>query len=261
MSSPAFREVQTELAPLFSEFQSKIIQNEKLFQRIKSVYEATKTNPLEADQQRVVELTYQRFAMNGANLDDKKKERYAAINKELSTLYTKFSNNILHDEENYVTYLKDNQLGGLPDDFVKSAARIADAKGRAGKYAVTNTRSSMDPFLTYSTERDLRKLVWTNYYARGDNDDTYDNKEIIAQILKLRRERVGLLGHKNYAEWRLQNRMAKNPENAMALMQAVWPAAIARVAEEVADMQALSDTNGDDITTVSYTHLTLPTKA
>mgnify|MGYP001158503874 FL=1 len=252
MSSPAFREVQTELAPLFSEFQSKIIQNEKLFQRIKSVYEATKTNLLEADQQRVVELTYQRFAMNGANLDDEKKERYAAINKELSTLYTKFSNNILHDEENYVTYLTDNQLGGLPDDFVKSAARIADGKGRAGKYAVTNTRSSMDPFLTYSTERDLRKQVWTNYYARGDNDDTYDNKEIISQILKLRRERVGLLGHKNYAEWRLQNRMAKNPENAMTLMQAVWPAAIARVAEEVADMQALSDTNGDDITIAAW---------
>ena len=106
----------------------------------------------------------------------------------------------------------------------------------------------MDPFLTFSTERDLRKKVWSNYYARGDNGDAYDNKEIIAQILKLRKERVALLGYDNYAAWRLQNRMAKNPENAMALMEAVWPAAIARVAEEVADMQAVADANGDNIT-------------
>ncbi|MGB0255280.1 MAG: M3 family metallopeptidase [Flavobacteriaceae bacterium] len=248
MSSPEFREVQTELAPLFSEFQSKITQNEALFQRVKAVYINSMETPLPADQQRVVELTYQSFAMNGANLDAEKKERYAAINKELSTLYTKFSNNVLHDEENYVTYLSENQLGGLPDAFVKSAARIAESKDRAGEYAVTNTRSSMDPFLTYSTERDLRKKVWTNYYSRGDNNDEYDNKALIADMLKLRRERVELLGHNNYPEWRLQDRMAKNPENALALMEAVWPAAIARVAEEVADMQAVADANGDNIT-------------
>jgi len=186
--------------------------------------------------------------MSGANLDAEKKKRYAEINKELSTLYTKFSNNVLHDEENYGTYLSENQLGGLPDAFAKSAARIAESKGEKGKYAVTNTRSSMDPFLTNSTERDLRKKVWTNYYSRGDNDDEYDNKAIIAQILKLRKERVALLGHNNFAEWRLQNRMAKNPENALALMEAVWPAAIARVNEEVADMQAVADANGDKIT-------------
>ena len=106
----------------------------------------------------------------------------------------------------------------------------------------------MDPFLTYSTERDLRKQVWTNYYSRGDNNDEYDNKEIIAEILKLRRERVELLGHKNYAEWRLQDRMAKTPENALNLMEAVWPAAISRVAEEVTDMQAIADANDDNIT-------------
>ena len=248
MSSPEFREIQTELAPLFSDFQSKITQNEQLFKRIKSVYESSKTNPLEADQQRVVELTYQGFAMSGADLNSQKKERYAAINKELSMLYTKFSNNVLHDEENYVTYLTEFQLGGLPEAFVKSAARIAQDKGREGEYAVTNTRSSMDPFLTYSTERELRKQVWTNYYSRGDNGDTYDNKDIIEQILKLRKERVKLLGYANFAAWRLQNRMAKTPENALALMEAVWPAAIARVAEEVTDMQAVADVNGDNIT-------------
>ncbi|NNK19233.1 MAG: M3 family peptidase, partial [Maribacter sp.] len=183
MSTPEFRAIQTELAPLFSEFRSKIIQNKKLFQRVKAVYEASQEKPLDAAQQRVVDLTYIRFVMNGANLDEEKKERYAAINKELSGLYTKFSNNVLHDEENYITYLTKEQLGGLSDGFIKSAAKIAADKGQEGKYAITNTRSSMDPFLKYSTERALRKQVWTNYYARGDNGDAYDNNQNIADIL------------------------------------------------------------------------------
>ena len=178
----------------------------------------------------------------------KRKRRYAEINKELSSLYTKFSNNVLHDEENYVTYLTKDQLGGLSDGFIKSAAKIATDKGQDGKYAITNTRSSMDPFLTYSTERELRKQVWENYYSRGDNGDEYDNNKLIAEILKLRKERVGLLGYDNYAEWRLQDRMAKTPENAMDLMIAVWPAAIARVKEEVADMQTVANELGDKIT-------------
>ena len=248
MSSPEFREVQAELAPKLSEFRSKISQNEKLFQRIKAVYEASQKNPLEPQEQRVVDLTYKQFEMNGANLDAEKKKRYAEINKELSTLYTKFSNNVLHDEENYVTYLTEDQLGGLSDGFIKSAAKIAADKGKEGMYAITNTRSSMDPFLTYSTERELRKQVWENYYSRGDNGDEYDNNQIIAEILKLRKERVGLLGYDNYAEWRLQDRMAKNPENAMDLMLKVWPAATARVKEEVADMQAVANELGDNIT-------------
>ncbi|MBE9490142.1 MAG: M3 family metallopeptidase [Bacteroidetes bacterium] len=248
MSSPEAREIQGELAPKLSEFSSKISQNKALFKRIKTVYDASQSNPLEADQQRVVDLVYKGFEMNGANLDAAKKERYAAINKELSSLYTDFSNNVLHDEENYVTYLTKDQLSGLSDSYNKSAAKIATDKGQEGSYAVTNTRSSMDPFLTYSNERELRKQVWTNYYARGDNGDEFDNNDIIAKILKLRRERVELLGYKNFAEWRLQNRMAKNPENAMALMEAVWPAAIARVHEEVTDMQTVANESGDKIT-------------
>ena len=247
MSSPEFRDVQSALAPKLSDYTSKINQNTKLFKRIKTVYEASLKNPLPADQQRVVELIYKRFEMNGAELDDTKKKRYAEINKELSTLYNKFGDNVLHDEENYITYLTKDQLDGLSDGFIKSAAKIATDNGKDGMYAITNTRSSMDPFLTYSTERELRKQVWTNYYSRGDNGDAYDNKALIAEILKLRRERVQLLGYSNYAEWRLQDRMAKTPENAMRLMEAVWPAAIARVKEEVADMQAVADAAGKNI--------------
>ena len=248
MSSPEFREIQSEMAPIISEFSSKITQNEKLFSRVKAVYDASKENPLEADQQRVTLLTYEGFAMSGADLDAESKARYAEINKELSTLHTNFANNVLADEEGYVVFLNENQLGGLPESFVKSAAIAATERGKEGQFAVTNTRSSMDPFLTYSDERELRKDVWSNYYSRGDNGDENDNNENIKNILKLRDERIKLMGYKNYAEWRLQNRMAKTPENAMNMMEAVWPAAIARVKEEVADMQAVADENGDKIT-------------
>ena len=245
MSSLEFRELQSELAPIFSDYQSKITQNEKLFQRVKAVYDASLVKPLDADQQRVTELVYVGFAMNGANLNEEIKAEYAELSKELSSLYTKFSNNVLHDEENYVSFLTKDQLGGLSKGFIKSAAKIATDKGQEGKYSITNSRSSMDPFLTYSTERELRKIVWTNYYSRGDNGDEFDNNELIAEVLRLRRKKVELLGFNNYAEWRLQDRMAKTPENAMELMEAVWPAAIARVSEEVADMQAIADKNED----------------
>ena len=241
MSSPEFRKIQSELAPKLSEYSSLISQNEKLFKRVSAIYEDSKTNPLENDQQRVLDLRFKSFVMNGAALDRNKKKRYAEINLELSKLYNDFSNNVLNDEENYVTYLNQSQLTGLSDGFIKSAKKIAQDKGFEDKFAITNTRSSMDPFLTYSTEREIREVVWKNYYSRGDNGGEFDNNQIIAEILKLRKERVGLLGHDNYAEWRLQDRMAKKPENAMALMEAVWPAAIARVAEEVADMQKVAD--------------------
>ena len=248
ISTPEFREIDVALAPQFADYSAKITQNQRLFSRLQIIYQRSQETPLEDDQQRVVELIYKDFEMNGAALDSISKVRYANINRELSSLYTTFSNNVLHDEENYNTYLTEDQLDGLSDGYIKSAARIATAKGQEGKYAITNTRSSMDPFLTFSTNRELRKTVWTNYYSRGDNNDEYDNKDIIAKILELRRERVELLGYPDYPTWRLQNRMAKNPANALKLMETVWPAAIARVDEEVAFMQAIADQNGNDIT-------------
>jgi peptidyl-dipeptidase Dcp len=247
MSSPEFREIQRELAPKISEYSSKISQNKELFERIKTVYEESLKKPLSPQKQRAVLLMYEDFAMEGADLSEADKERYAEINQQLSRLYTKFSNNVLAEEENYVVFLEEDELSGLPESYVKAAAKAAADRGEEGKYAVLNTRSSMDPFLTYSDERELRKQVWTNYYSRGDNDDEYDNKELIEQILKLRDERVELLGYDNYAQWRLQNRMAKTPERAMELMEAVWPAALARVEEEVADMQAVAKAEGKDI--------------
>ena len=248
LSTPEFREIQEKMAPRISEYRLKINQNEALFARIRAVYEGSEMATLRPDQQRLTYLMYDDFARKGAELQGAAKARYSAIDQRLAELNTRFSNNILADEEKYVVYLDETRLSGLPDSFVQAAAEAAAQRGQPGKYAVTNTRSSMDPFLTFSDERDLREQVWRNYYSRGDNGDENDNNAIIAEILKLRHERVGLLGYENFAAWQTENRMAKTPQRAMALMQAVWPAAIATVEEEVAEMQAIADSEGAGIT-------------
>ena len=248
LSSPDFRTIQKEMSPKLSEFNSKITQNAALFQRVKAVYDSPEKALMRPDQQRLIQITYDGFARNGATLGAEDKTRYAAINKRLAELHTKFSNNVLADEEGYVTYLTKDQLSGLSDGFVKAMAKAAEDRGKPGQYAITNTRSSMSPFLTYSEERDLREVVWNNYYSRGDNGGEHDNNAVISEIVKLRDERVGLLGYDNYAQWRLENRMAGTPERALELMEAVWPAALARVEEEVADMQSIADSEGADIT-------------
>jgi len=246
-SSPEFRAIQGEMAPKLSEFGSKITQNEKLFARVKAVHDSDAVKDMAPHQQRLVKLVYDGFARNGATLNAEDKARYTAINKRLSELHTKFGNNVLADEEGYVLYISKDQLSGLSESFIKAAAATAKANGKDGQYAITNTRSSMSPFLTYSDERDLRQKVWETYYSRGDNGDEHDNNAIIAEILQLRDERVALLGYDNYAQWRLADRMAGTPERAIELMEAVWPAAIARVSEEVANMQAIADKEGADI--------------
>ncbi|MFW6300024.1 MAG: M3 family metallopeptidase, partial [Oceanicaulis sp.] len=247
LSSPEFREIQREMAPRISAFYSEINQNKDLFSRVQAVHQSDEIASLRPDQQRLVQLTYDGFARNGATLDGEAAERYAAIQSRLAELHTQFSNNVLADEENYVLYIGEDQLSGLPDSFVAAAAAAAADRGREGEYAVLNTRSSMDPFLTYSDERELRREVWETYYSRGDNADEFDNNAIIAEILNLRDERVELLGYDTYAQWRLENRMAGTPENALQLMETVWPAAIARVEEEVDQMMALAAEEGDDI--------------
>lgn len=247
-SSPEFRQIQKELAPTLSAYGSKITQNEKLFKRIETVYKSDSYKTLTPEQQRITWLRYNSLTRNGATLNAEDKKRYAAINQELATLHTQFASNVLADEENYVVYLTEQQLSGLPDSVISAAAAAAKQRGKPGQYAITNSRSSMDPFLTYSTERALRQQVWENYYSRGNNGDEYDNSELIEKILTLRHERIQLLGYDNYAQWRLEDRMAKTPENAMNLMNKVWPAAIARVKEEVADMQTVADKEGANIT-------------
>jgi peptidyl-dipeptidase Dcp len=248
LSTPEFREVQKVLAPKLAEYQTTITQNAALFARVKAVYESDELAARSPEERRLAWLVYNRFAKDGATLEGEAKERYAAIDKRLAELYTTFANNVLADEEGYVLYLDETQLAGLPESYVQAAAAAAAEREHEGEYAVTNTRSSMDPFLTFSDERGLREKVWRTYYSRGDNRDEHDNNAVVAEILELRNERVKLLGFDNFAQWQIQDRMAKTPERALELLEAVGPAALARVEEEVADMQAIADAEGADIT-------------
>jgi peptidyl-dipeptidase Dcp len=247
LSTPEYREIQQEMEPRLAAHLSAVIQNDSLFARVRAVYEGEEMRALRPDQRRLVQLVYDEFARNGATLEGSAKARYAEIDRRLSELYTRFANNVLADEEKYVLCITGDQLGGLPESFVQAAKAAGADRCAAGQYAVTNTRSSIDPFLSYSDERDLREQVWRTYYSRGGNGDENDNNAIIAEILQLRHERVGLLGYDNYAAWRLEDRMAKTPENALDLLRDVLPAALARVDEEIADMQAIADARGDDI--------------
>lgn len=241
LSTPEFREIQGRLATKFSEYESRIVQNERLFARVEAVFDGAELKGRSPADQRLVKLIHDRFARDGAGLNGSKKARYAEIQSRLAELYTRFGNNVLADEEGVVHFFKAEQLAGLPESFKAAAAAEATTRGRAGEFAVTNTRSSIDPFLTYAEDRGLREQVWRAFYSRGDNGDAHDNNAVIAEILRLRDERVGLLGYQNYAQWRLEDRMAKTPERALDLMMTVWPAAIARVKEEVRDMQAVAD--------------------
>jgi peptidyl-dipeptidase Dcp len=248
MSTPDFQKVEEEMAPKLAAFSDQITQNEKLFKRIAAVYDAREKGTLTAEQKRLVWLDYTNFVRAGAKLDAVAKKRLSEINQRLASLYTKFSQNLLADETDYVLYLdKEADLAGLPESLRSGAAAAAEQRGQKGKWAVTNTRSSMEPFLTYSDRRDLREKVWKTYYSRGDHGDAKDNNAIITEILKLRAERAKLLGYQTHAHWRLENTMARTPERAMQLMEAVWKPAVARVREEVADMQAIADKEGAKI--------------
>ncbi|MEM9234281.1 MAG: M3 family metallopeptidase, partial [Pseudomonadota bacterium] len=215
LSSPEFQEIETEIDPMYSEYSSAINQNEALFRRIEAVWnDKDALAELTDAEQRLVWDYYTDFVRSGAALDAETKERIADINEELSKLYTKFSQNLLHDEESYVTWLTEDQLAGLPDSVVEAAASAATARDRDGEYAILNTRSSMDPFLTYSDNRELREQVWRTYYNRGDNGDEYDNNELISEILSLRQERSRQQGYENFAERALEKQVAKTPDPA-----------------------------------------------
>jgi len=248
LNSEDVRAVQREMAPKLSAFQDELYQNADLFERVAAVYEGDED--LTAEQQRLVWDYYTDFVRAGAALEDDAKARVGEINQRLATLYTEFSNNLLHDEEAYVTWLSEDQLGGLPQSVIDAARSAAENREgeTEGEYAILNTRSSMDPFLTYSDNRELREQVWRTYYSRGDNGGEYDNNAVISEILKLREERSRLLGYDTFADYAIEKQVAGTPENATELLMKVWPASVARVEEEVAEMQAIADSEGAGIT-------------
>ena len=248
MNSPEFQPIEREMAPKLAAFSDQITQNEALFRRIEAVYNSPAKAQLTPEQQRLAWLTYTNFVRAGARLDAAKKSRLSAINQELAGLYTNFSQNVLADESQTIVLESEADLAGLPQSLRDAAASAATAKNLSGKWVISNTRSSVDPFLTYSTRRDLREKVWRMFVNRGDNGDAHDNNANITQILKLRAERANLLGYETHAHWRLENAMARNPERAVELMEAVWTPAVARVKQEVADMQRVANREGAKIT-------------
>src|SRR5436190_18006116 len=248
MSTPEFQAVQREMAPKLAAFSDQITQNELLFKRLETVYNSPDKKKLTPEQQRLVGLYYTNFVRSGAKLDAKAKARLTEINQQLAGLFTKFSNNVLFEEDNEFIALKsEDELKGLPQSVRDAEAASAVTKKQPGTWVIINTRSSVEPFLTYSDRRDLREKVWRMFIMRGDNGGEHDNNASITQILQLRAERAKLLGYQTHAHWRLENAMAKTPERAMDLMMQVWKPAVARVHEEVADMQALADKEGAGI--------------
>jgi len=248
MNGPEFQVVQREMAPRLAAFNDQITQNTELFKRIEAVYKSPEKAKLNPEQQRLTWLYYTNFVRAGARLSPEAKARLSEINQKLAGLYTKFSQNVLAEEDGQTIVLKSEaELASLPQSVRDAAAAAAVAKNQPGAWVISNTRSSVDPFLTYSSNRELREKAWRMFINRGDNGDEHDNNATITEILQLRAERAKLLGYATHAHWRLENSMAKTPENAMGLMMQVWKPAVARVHEEVADMQALADKEGAKI--------------
>ncbi|MEO5570513.1 MAG: M3 family metallopeptidase [Bacteroidia bacterium] len=248
LSTPQLDSVQEEIEPRLTAFDDSVIQNAALFKRIETVHDDPSTKKLSVEQQRLVERYYKNFVLAGAKLDAANKAKVAVINQKLSELFTKFSKHLLADEgDKFMELTGEKDLDGLPEDFKTSAMESANSKNKRGEWIISNTRSSVAPFLTYSNRRDLREKAWRMFVNRGDNGDANDNNAIITEILQLRAQRALLLGYPTHAHWRLADKMAKTPEKAMALLESVWTPAVLKVKEEVSDMQKIADKEGTDI--------------
>ncbi len=245
MNTPAMQAVQREAAPKLAAFRDEIMHNRPLFERIKAVYEARETSGLNAEQQRLADVVWRRFTRQGAALPDAEKHRLAEINQRLASLYTAFSQNILADEEGLSLVLdSEADLAGLPADLIDAAAASAEQQGLKGRWVIANTRSSMDPFITFSERRDLREKALSMWASRGDNPGDHDNNPIMTEVLKLRVEKARLLGFETFAHWIADGQMAKTPDAAMGLLRQVWTPAVARAREEIAEMAPIVAAEG-----------------
>jgi peptidyl-dipeptidase Dcp len=251
LSTPEVRKIEEEWDPKVSEFFNTLTLDARYFQRIKYLYDTRNTLGLDAKQMRLLERTYDGLVRNGALLSASKKAEVIGIESALAKKFSTFSGKVLGDEAKQTLLTDKADLAGLPESYVASLAASAKAKGKTG-WAVANTRSAVEPFLENSTRRDLREKIWRAFAKRGDNDDANDTNATIAEILKLRQQRAELLGFKTHANYRMADTMAKDPARAMDLMMKVWPAAVARVKEEVADMQAIASADAVTIEPWDY---------
>ncbi len=240
-SNDRVEDIDAEWSPKISTFYTELFLDPKLFARYKAVYDTRNSSGLNAQQIRIVERSYDEMVRDGANLSVADKAKLVEMNAKLEGLFSSFSSKLLGDEKLYTFVTDKAELAGLEPGFIASLASAAEANGKPGLWAIKNTRSSAQPVLQNASNRALREKVWKAFVGRGDNGDANDTNATIAEILKLRQQRAELLGFPTHAHYRMADTMAKTPENAMGLMMKVWPAAVARVKEEVADMQAIAD--------------------
>ena len=238
MNSPAYQELDRDWSPKFAALYDEISMDPKLFARIDALYQARASLKLNPMQVRLLERTHDSMVRSGAKLNDADKAVLAGINQELAVLFTDFNQRLLRDEETSLP-ATEAQMKGVPDG-VKSAARAAADERKQTGYAIVNTRSAVDPILTFADDRALREKVWRAFVNRGDNGDGNDTNAVIEKIVKLRAERAKLLGFPTHANLRMADTMAKDPARAEALMMRVWGPAVARVGEEVADMEKIA---------------------
>ena len=234
-----------KLAPTLSEHSDNISLNQELFKKVSAVYQQKESLGLTTEQQRLLEETYKDFVRSGANLSPEKQARLREINKQLSTLGLKFSDNILNENNAFKLYIdKEEDLAGLPEWFCQSAAEKAKEDGQEGKWLFTLGNASRIPFLQYSANRPLREQMYKAYISRGNNNDKNDNKKIITDIVSLRLEKAQLLGFDCYSNFVLDNTMAKNSVTVMDFLNNLWSYSLPKAKAEAAELQKIMDKDG-----------------
>ena len=239
------QEISQKTAPMLSKHGDDINLNEKLFERIKKIYDEKENLSLTAEQSSVLKNYYREFVRSGANLNNEDKEELRKINEELSLLYVKFRKNHLQ-QTNAIALVIDDEadLAGLTQEIINAASELAESKGMEGKWAFSLQKPSFIPFLQYSEKRDLREKVFKAYINRGNNNDEFDNKEILSRIASLRVKHAHLLGYNTHADFILEMNMAKNSANVYKFLNDLWVPAIKRAKMEVTDMQKIIDKEG-----------------
>jgi peptidyl-dipeptidase Dcp len=241
ISNEAIQQVEADWSPRLTAAFNAITFNRALFARINDLHTRRASLGLNAEQLRLLERSHDQFVRAGAGAAPEQQARLGAINEELSTKFADFGRRLLADENTAIFINRASDLTGLPANMREAFAAAATERGHAGQWAVVNTRSSVDPFLTFSSNRRLREQVWRAFKNRGDNGDANDTNGVITEIMALRAERAQILGFPTHAHYRMSDTMAQDPARAQDLMMRVWRPAVARVHEEVADMQAIAN--------------------
>ncbi len=248
-TSDEMQEISRELSPLLSKHSDDISLNPKLFARVKAVYDQMEELSLNKEQKKLVKDTYKSFVRNGANLDSASQERLRELNSEIDMLQLTFGQNMLKETNAFQLVVdKKEDLAGLPETLIANAAETAKEAGMEGKWVFTLHNPSVMPFLQYAENRDLREKIFKAYINRGNNGNEADNKEVVKRLVTARLEKARLMGYDNYAEFVLEERMAKHAENVYNLLDQIWTPALAKAKEELADIQAEIKKEGKNFT-------------